>query len=157
MKKFRNKIYFHISALDSSILESVSMAVKIIPSEYKWNIIRCEKDSNKIGFLNYPDFMTNPHPILTHSLTVELHTMKWIYHKASEVNPPILHRKETFLNTSHENYAKFKKLTEAEERAGLLDRKISHLIGHKVQWEELLERKGFTFNDHKLISTISSR
>ena len=36
-------------------------------------------------------------------------------------NPPILHRKETFLHPTHPLHAKFARLTQQEEKAGLLE------------------------------------
>ena len=65
-------------------------------------------------------------------------------------NPPILHRKETFLTKDNENYEKFSKLTKQEEEASLLNPKISHKIGFQKFWDNLLDEKGLEIIDHQL-------
>ena len=86
-----------------------------------FNLLKFRTDELKISLLSYPDFFTDPHPVLVKSLTVDLVTGKgrWVQYDKNP-NPPILHRKETFISKDHECYEEFSKLTKAEEEAGLL-------------------------------------
>ena len=47
-------------------------------------------------------------------------------------NPPVLHRKETFLAPTHALFTKFARLTRQEERHGLLDNAAT--IGTRAGW-----------------------
>ena len=62
-------------------------------------------------------------------------------------NPPILHRKETFVPADYPNREKFERLTRQEEKRGLLDRET---IGTLRGWEELLDEEGFKVAGHVL-------
>jgi hypothetical protein len=58
--------------------------------------------------LSYPDFDRDPHPALLRSVKLSLQTLVldcWDY--AGSQNPPILHRKETFLPADHTLRDKF--------------------------------------------------
>ena len=52
----------------------------------------------KITFLDYPEFEKDSYPALNYSYTIDLQklTLKKADYKKSD-NPPILHRKETFV------------------------------------------------------------
>lgn len=69
----------------------------------------------------------------------------------TRANPPILHRKETFLPPEHPLYGKFSKLTRQEEVAGLLD--DTARIGFRINWERILAEKGLAFKGHRLVET----
>ncbi len=64
------------------------------------------------------------------------------------MNPPILHRKETFLPAGHPLRAQFEALTRAEEAAGLY--KSTETIGFKLNWEKILSSKGLEIHRHSL-------
>ena len=64
-------------------------------------------------------------------------------------NPPILHRKETFLHPAHPLHAKFARLTQQEEKAGLLD--DPSRIGTRTAWLARLEAHGLTLRGHRLL------
>lgn len=152
MKKVRGKLYIHksaISELNSGLKSKFELALTYITSNEKWNIIRLDS-SDKVGFLYYPKFNEDPHPSLQHSTLVNINSGEKKFRHASKNNPPILHRKETFLKPNDKNYEKFAKLTLQEETARLLDPKISHKIGFKKYWEELLDKKGLTIINHQL-------
>ena len=152
MKRIRNKTYLHKSAIsdltnDQKIL--VNNAQNQLKPDSKWNLIRIDSD-DQIGFLSYPDFENNPHPKLQHSFSVNLTTKQTKFRDSYHNNPPILHRKETFITKNDENYEKFSKLTKQEEEAGLLDPKTSHRIGFQNYWNNLLNEKGLEIIDHQL-------
>ena len=68
----------------------------------QFNVIKFRTDELKLSFLSYPDFMEVAHPALRHAVTIDLVTGKARHTDyANNHNPPILHRKETFLPTNH--------------------------------------------------------
>lgn len=88
----------------------------------QFNLLKFHTASPKISFLAYPDFEKHPHPALAESIIVNLVTGKTRRDEyRGRANPPILHRKETFLPPDHALHTKFAKLTRQEETAGLLD------------------------------------
>src|SRR5438874_108699 len=82
-----------------SLLENLCKAYQISED---FNVIKFRTDELKLSFLSYPAFFQEPHPSLRHAITVDLvkgrarHT-----DYANNVNPPILHRKESFLPADH--------------------------------------------------------
>ena len=64
-------------------------------------------------------------------------------------NPPILHRKETFVASAHSLHAKFARLTRQEELKGFYE--VPAHIGTRRAWEELLAEKGLVLRGHRLI------
>jgi len=64
-------------------------------------------------------------------------------------NPPVLHRKETFLAPTHPLVPKFARLTRQEEAHGLLD--DSSTIGTRAGWQARLLEKGFRLAGHRLL------
>jgi hypothetical protein len=68
---------------------------------------------------------------------------------AASANPPILHRKETFLLPDDSLRVRFERLTRQEERAGLLDETAS--IGTREGWQARLSTAGYALRGHRLI------
>ena len=119
-----------------------------------FNLLKFHTASPKISFLSYPDFETDPHPALAESVIVDLVTgrVRRDYYRV-RANPPILHRKETFIPADHPLNGKFAKLTRQEESAGLLE--DTSRIGFRLNWEKLLAEKQLTFKGHRLIEAIA--
>ncbi len=116
----------------------------------EFNLLKFHTASPKISCLSYPDFEKHPHPALAEAVIVDLVTGKTRrddYRKRA--NPPILHRKETFLPPEHPLYRKFSKLTQQEETAGLLE--DTARIGFSINWERILAEKGLGFKGHRLV------
>lgn len=116
-----------------------------------FNLIKLFRNDFKISFLSYPNFMKDPHPVLHKSITITLNTGKVrSFNYSKSQNPPILHRKETFIPDTHPKYSYFKKLTLLEEEAGLY--KNTRAIGFKKNWEELLIKKNIKIdNNHQIL------
>lgn len=114
------------------------------------NVIKIHMYSGKVSYLRYKNFERDPHPALQTSTTVVLGQldMYWNDYSTRE-NPPILHRKETFVGKDHPKYSLFKKLTAAEETAGLLERPWE--IGLKKNWETRLKAKKVLIKGHSLV------
>jgi DNA phosphorothioation-associated putative methyltransferase len=103
-----------------------------------------------ISYLAYPDFERDPHPALMAALIVPLNTFRIQYRDYTNAkNPPILHRKETFLAPGHPLYAKFARLTGQEEQWGLYER--SEVIGTREGWRTRLDALGVHLCGHRLI------
>jgi DNA phosphorothioation-associated putative methyltransferase len=118
----------------------------------EFNLLKFHTASPKISFLAYPEFEKDPHPALEESVLVDLVTGKTRRDDyRTRANPPILHRKETFLPPEHPLHGKFAKLTCQEEAAGLLE--DTSRIGFRLNWERALAAKGLAFKGHRLVET----
>jgi DNA phosphorothioation-associated putative methyltransferase len=118
----------------------------------EFNLLKFHSASPKISFLAYPDFEKLPHPALREAVIVDLVTGKIRRDDyRTRANPPILHRKETFLPPEHPLHGKFSKLTRQEEAAGLLN--DTSRIGFRLNWDRALAEKGLTFKGHRLIES----
>jgi DNA phosphorothioation-associated putative methyltransferase len=114
------------------------------------NLIKLSRREPKIAYLSYPEFESDPHPALATSVTVHFQTFKVRFHDYRDRrNPPILHRKETFLHQDHPLHAKFARLTRIEQSKGLYDEPT--MIGTRDRWLALLEAKGLRLRGHRLL------
>ena len=134
-----------------SLVQRVLLAFKI---EDRFNIIKFRTDEFKVSFLAYPDFHESPHPALQEAITVDL-TLNKIRRQCyrKNQNPPILHRKEHFLPSDHADRDSYSKLTLEEERVGLFE--SPKTIGFKLNWENLLKKKGIRLEGHRLLQDHS--
>ena len=116
-------------------------------------LIKFSTQKPQLSYLFYRDFDRDPHPVLLKSIIVNLETQQVSqrqYHDSD--NPPILHRKETFVTTDHPLYEEFACLTEEEVALGLLDN--ARFIGTLRQWRQLLSHHGLDFEGHRVICPI---
>lgn len=114
------------------------------------NVIKIHRRSGKISYLAYPDFENDPHPALSRCIRLSLRTRELnCYDYADSANPPVLHRKESFLRPDDELQAKFARLTAEEEKRGLLADPSG--IGTRNGWERRLSERGFTLKGHRLV------
>ena len=148
-KQLPDSIYVHNSATSTlpdelyCVLMNIAKALKIQTSD--WNILKLYKRDFKVAFLSYPDFKEFSYPSLRHSYTVDL--TKLSVRKASyenSENPPILHRKETFVNHDFPLKPTFEEITAEGEKIGLYENPRS--IGFKINWERLISNKGYYLN-----------
>lgn len=137
-----------------------------------FNLIKFHTDQLKISYLVYPDFDTDPHPSLHRSVQVNLETgeLKTLDYSASD-NPPILHRKETFVTPEYPHYHTFVQLTQAEEELGLLNsQKVAarsgetaagqrrhRSIGTRQGWLQYLEECGVIITDHQVQRRVEEK
>ena len=114
------------------------------------NLIKLHTGEPKVSYLSYPDFESDPHPALAASMTVHLQTFRVRDRNYSTSrNPPILHRKETFVASDHPLHEKFARLTRQEESKGLYE--VPTRIGTRCGWQNLLSSKGLSLRGHRLI------
>jgi DNA phosphorothioation-associated putative methyltransferase len=152
-KLLPSALYVHESALDS--LEPILRVYEGCARAYlgkieDTNVIKLHRFSGKVSYLAYPRFDRDPHPALSRSVKLNLRTRELDCYDYSESdNPPILHRKETFLATDHPLYKRFAKLTRQEERCGLLG--DTSTIGNRNGWAKRLAEHGLAVRGHRVI------
>lgn len=155
-KKLPKALYVHHSALsylDQILQEYEQQARLLLTENTDFDLIKFNTDDPKISYLYYPLFDSDPHPAIFKSVIVDLATNEvkvWEYEKRD--NPPILHRKETFVTSEYPLYETFAYLTYCEETLGLLDK--SRFIGTKNEWNKRLLAHHITFNGHYLTCKV---
>jgi len=120
------------------------------------NLIKLHRQEPKISYLSYPRFEDDAHPAIASSVTVHLQTFRV---KGRDFrlfrNPPVLHRKELFVQSDHPLHGKFERLTQAEERKGLYAR--PEAIGTRDGWNQTLSAMGFMIRGHRLMRAKGTR
>ncbi|MGL5873140.1 MAG: DNA phosphorothioation-associated putative methyltransferase [Xenococcaceae cyanobacterium] len=159
-KLLPNALYVHMQAVNALTkqLQDYERQAREIEIESQMPIeratlVKFNLDRAKISYLFYPDFDTNPHPELHYSIIVDLQTERVNYRDyRNSDNPPILHRKETFVTSDYHLYDRFCELTNVEVALGLLEE--SRYIGTRQEWELRLLQNGISFEGHSLICPI---
>lgn len=150
-KVLPDALYFHTSLVPqlSPFLRLYVGCGEVLLGTVNATLIKLHRRERKVSFLFYPEFDRDPHPALEASLRVDLqsfHIRFTDYRKSP--NPPILHRKESFVSMDHPSYRKFARLTAQEEKADLLG---IPGIGFRSTWNKLLEEEGFRLAGHRLL------
>lgn len=155
-KKLPTAFYIHVSAL--SALNPVlgiyeNCARRNLENIEGATLVKFYLREPKISYLFYPDFDTDAHPALQTSIQINLETgeVKSIDYSNSE-NPPVLHRKETFVTADYPHYRKFAELTRSEEAWGLLDN--TSAIGTREGWLKYLGYCGVEIHDHAVVEVV---
>jgi DNA phosphorothioation-associated putative methyltransferase len=152
-KLLPDDLYIHSSALDSlePILRIYEGCGRVLLGAVDGaNVIKIHRRSGKLSYLAYPDFESDPHPALLRCVRLNLRTRRIeCYEYSQSPNPPVLHRKETFLRPDNELYAKFARLTAQEEKAELL--KDPSGIGTRDGWAKRLADCGYALKGHRLV------
>lgn len=144
------------SDLGSDLSRLISRVEAVFSIGQEFNVLKFRKNELKVSFLSYPSFMDEAHPALRYAITIDLTTGK---DRRTDYdlnpNPPILHRKETFLPHEHPQRATFAALTRQEEQVGLFDHTAT--IGFKLNWERLLLEKGIAIKGNQIIQIESEK
>jgi len=152
-KLLPNALYVHRIALDSldPLLRVYEGCARSYLGEIDGvNLVKLHRHSGKVSYLVYPDFDTDPHPALVRSVKLSLRTREIeCLEYAGTANPPVLHRKETFVTPDHPLYAHFARLTAQEEKHGLLD--DSATIGTRDGWQARLKAAGLALKGHRVV------
>lgn len=148
-------LYVHASALESipALLRVYEgCARSFVGRVDAANVIKLHHDSPAVSYLAYPSFERDPHPALATALHVRLQERRMETRDfQASTNPPILHRKELFLDPSHPLRSRFARLTAQEERAGLY--KQLDTIGTREGWTTILRASGWVVRGHRLVRT----
>jgi DNA phosphorothioation-associated putative methyltransferase len=146
-------LYVHISALneiDPKLRLYEGCASRNIGGTEDANVIKFHIDKPCISYLYYPSFESIAHPALQWAMLIDLRDLSLRFRDYSQQeNPPILHRKETFLSPNHPLYSKFAKFTKSEEKAGLYSE--TKTIGNRQGWERRLQSCGVQIKNHRVI------
>lgn len=148
-------LYVHRTAEDDlpALLRIVVFAAQRIVGDLPYDLVKISIDGRKVSFLSYPNFDTDPHPRLAKAVKVYLPKADYVVRDYQmSPNPPILHRKETFVSRSYPYYEQFKQLTEQEEQLELLS---SNTIGLQLGWEAMLRAKGVRLEGHQIVKASS--
>jgi DNA phosphorothioation-associated putative methyltransferase len=152
-----NALYVHVSALDAldPLLRLYEGCASHVFGRMEGaTLIKLRADKPKVSYLFYPDFDTDPHPVLHASMQVGLQSLYVDYRDYRDAeNPPILHRKETFVTPDYPLHQKFARLTQQEEEWGLLDNANS--IGTRRGWNERLSERQVELQGHCLMRSKS--
>lgn len=153
-KLLPNALYVHLSALTNltPLLQEYEAWARSLTegkSVTEATLVKFNTNKPQISYLLYPNFDHNPHPSLNGSLIVNLESQTVNYRDYhNSDNPPILHRKETFVSPDYPLYAVFAHLTDCEAQLGLLDN--ARFIGTRQEWEKRLKQQYITIQDHCL-------
>jgi len=152
-KLMPNALYVHTSLLpqlDPLLRVYEGCARNYVGVVKEANIIKLNRRKPKVSYLFYPNFDKDPHPALLGAVVVPLQGLdvKFIDYSESE-NPPILHRKETFVGEDYPAREKFAKLTRQEEKLELYANTAA--IGTRGGWEGLLACKGLRQWGHRIV------
>jgi DNA phosphorothioation-associated putative methyltransferase len=151
-KLLPNALYVHVSALEAlnpKLRIYEGCASRTIGRMDDATLIKFHINQPKISYLFYPDFDTDPHPTLHTSMQIDLRDLQVTYrdYDTSE-NPPVLHRKETFVTPDYPSYERFAKLTRQEENWGLLDK--TSTIGTLKGWQKCLKEHCAELRGHRV-------
>ena len=152
-KELPDSVYIHVDGLDEidcDLNDLISEVREKLDKSGEFNVLKLHKRQFRISLLSYPDFDSIAHPPLKKSILADLEkgsSKEATFNQG--VNPPILHRKESFLPLADSRREIFSSLTKEEEKQGLYaDTKT---IGFRKNWEDLLSSKGLAIEDHRLI------
>jgi DNA phosphorothioation-associated putative methyltransferase len=154
-KKLPTAIYVHVSALPYlpvalRVYEGCARAY--VGAVESANIVKLHVDKPQVTYLAYPRFDEDPHPSLAGYLLVPLQGQSLQYRDyAHSTNPPILHRKELFIDQSHPLRETFATLTAHEEARGLF--MDATRIGFLSGWLALLAQRNLCIVGHSLVET----
>jgi DNA phosphorothioation-associated putative methyltransferase len=149
-KKLPEDFYFHLSQepLLPPLLRLVVFAARQIVGDVECDLVKISTDGRKVSFLRYPDFERVPHPELSYSVKVYLPKATHSFRDyADSTNPPILHRREAFLDEFHPQYRRLVYLSEKEQALGLLSRSD---IGTRNGWKAALAERGLTIKEYDI-------
>jgi DNA phosphorothioation-associated putative methyltransferase len=152
-KLLPNALYIHRDALESldPLLRVYEGCARTYLGEIEGaNLIKLHRESGKVSYLVYPEFESDPHPALRRSVKLSLRTRGIeCYNYSTSTNPPVLHRKETVLLADHPLYGRFARLSEQEDKYGLLNETAT--IGTRDGWNARLREAGFMLKGHRLV------
>jgi DNA phosphorothioation-associated putative methyltransferase len=152
-KVLPNALYVHRTALEAldPLLRVYEGCARAYLGEIEGaDLIKLHRQSGQVSYLVYPDFDADPHPALLRSIKLNLRTREIESSDyAASANPPVLHRKEAFLLPDDPRRSKFDRLTQQEERAGLLDETAT--IGTRSGWTDRLRERGYALRGHRLV------
>jgi len=150
-KLLPSALYAHVTAVArlSPLLRVYVGAAKVLTGEVDdATLVKMHREKPQVSFLVYPTFDKEAHPALEASIVSRFRERRMTHrYFGDSSNPPILHRKDSFVGDDYPGWAKFRRLTLAEERAGVLDRSD---IGRMDGWMAVLDANELFVRGHSL-------
>ncbi|MGE0702455.1 MAG: DNA phosphorothioation-associated putative methyltransferase [Vicinamibacterales bacterium] len=150
-----NALYVHVSAiprLPTLLRLYEGCARGYVGSVEGTTVVKLHRGKSQVSYLAYPRFDVDGHPVLVGSLVVDFRRLAVHYRDYSDQeDPPVLHRKELFVDVDYPRRDLFAALTRAEDSRGLLSGNTR--IGSRGSWEAFLRDQGFTVRGHRLMRT----
>ena len=145
-------LYVHVTSLTqiSALLRVYVGCTETLTGQVEGaTLLKIHRLKPQVSFLVYPEFDKDPHPVLSFSIVSRLRDQTVTYRDfTGRENPPLLHRKETFVPETYPGRDKFDRLTRQEEQAGLLS---DPSIGTKAGWGQVLSDAGLRLQGHRLV------
>lgn len=146
-------LYVHITAAGAipAVLRVYEGCARVLAGEVPdATLVKLHRREAVVSYLGYPRFDRDPHPLLDWSLVCDLTARRLGWRSyADRENPPVLHRKELFVDDDYSRRSLFARLSAAEDRAGLLDQ--GDRIGTRDGWESALATRQLALRGHRLI------
>ena len=109
---------------------------------FQFNVVKVNLKTHRLSILEYAHFEQDPFPTLLTSHSFENPNSPPIKRSFSaSLNPPILHRKELLVESSHPQINCWIETTRLAESLGLFEN--SQSIGFKLNWFKKIESKGY--------------
>lgn len=153
-------LYLHTSALSElpkAWYETAARAIDLagVRPDEDFNVLKLHQHGDELSLLNYRDFFDDPFPALGKSWRVSLGRGSVVYRTYEESrNPPILHRKELLLPSSHARLNEYRAMTQAAEALGLFAE--ANRIGFRAQWHALIRDRGFELIGGQLLPSANA-
>lgn len=158
-KLLPDALYVHDSALtllEPTLQKLEREARQLIQGGTRATLIKFNLRKPQISYLHYPNFDNDSHPSLHASHSVDLSTRQVsIRDYRKTANPPVLHRKDTFVSHDYPLYELFLHLTQQEEFLGLLDRPTA--IGTAQGWQQRLDQYGWVLEGHTVVCPLQKK
>lgn len=152
-KRVANTHYVHYREMTKLPLELrvlETLASRFIGLVDGATLVRFHVDKPSVAYLFYPHFERDPHPQLALSIRTALDTQAiQVTSYSDHANPPVLHRKETFVGLDYRWREKFARLSAQEEAWGLLDNPTD--IGTLKGWQKRLDAAGVMLRGHRVV------
>ncbi|MBE9079178.1 DNA phosphorothioation-associated putative methyltransferase [Romeria aff. gracilis LEGE 07310] len=144
--------YIHhtaLSQLDPQLQAYEALARSWLSNDVSITLVKFHFEKPALSYLFYPDFDSMAHPALAASVQIVLPNGRTDYRSyCNRANPPVLHRKETFVAPDYPGYEIFARLTHQQVALGLLEN--SRTIGTRLGWQNRLQAHNLMIVDHRL-------
>lgn len=147
-----NSLWVHVSALDQldPLLRLYEgCASRTIGRPEEATVVKFHVQKPQITYLEFPNFDKDPHPALKTSMAISLRDLHVRYRDYDPDNPPLLHQKDQTLTPDYPDYAKFAKLSQQEQKWGLLDNVKA--IFDRRGWEKCLLEHRAEMRGHRVV------
>jgi DNA phosphorothioation-associated putative methyltransferase len=147
-----NSLWVHVSALDQldPLLRLYEgCASRTIGRPEEATVVKFHVQKPQITYLAFPEFDKEPHPALKTSMAISLQDLYVRYRDYDPDNPPLLHQKDQTIAPDYPGYAKFAKLSQQEQKWGLLD--DIKAIFDRRGWEKCLLEHGAELRGHRVV------